>query len=72
MAASGRYIRRSAATSVTIGTKLELGARIRKNHAPKNPSAGARRSAHKVPASSAAMTAAAGMICPALVAIGQP
>ncbi len=39
-AARGRYIRRSAATSVTIGTKLEVGARMRKNHAPRNPSAG--------------------------------
>src|SRR5690349_22004667 len=34
---SGRYMRRSAITSVTIGTKLDVGARMPKNHAPRNP-----------------------------------
>ncbi len=31
----GKYIRRSAIGSDTIGTKLEVGARIRKNHNPR-------------------------------------
>jgi hypothetical protein len=34
MPARGRYIRCSAATSVTIGKTLDVGARMRKNHAP--------------------------------------
>jgi hypothetical protein len=49
-------MRCSAATSVTIGTTLELGARIAKNQAPAN-AAGARRSSpHAVPASRQTMT----------------
>ena len=39
IAASGRYIRCSNARSL-IGMKLEVGARIRKNHAPANPHVG--------------------------------
>src|SRR6476661_4074422 len=48
-AASGKYIRRSATMS-RIGTTLELGANVRKNHAPKNPSGGAFTNAHPVAA----------------------
>ncbi|MDR0352065.1 MAG: hypothetical protein LBI02_01470 [Opitutaceae bacterium] len=38
-AASARYMRCSATVCVDTGTKLELGASIRKNHAPKKPAA---------------------------------
>ena len=34
-AISGRYIRRSAPTSVAIGMMLEVGASVMKNHAPR-------------------------------------
>jgi hypothetical protein len=44
-AISGRYIRRSAPTSVAIGTKLEVGASVMKTQAPRNPRAGRRPSA---------------------------
>src|SRR5439155_614503 len=37
-AARGRYIRRSAPTSVAIGTKLDVGARVTKNHVPRKAS----------------------------------
>ena len=47
---SGRYIRCSATVSVTTGTTLELGARIAKKHAPRNPTAGRRMRHHKVAA----------------------
>ena len=39
-AISGRYMRRSAPTSVAIGMKLDVGASVMKNQAPRNPSAG--------------------------------
>ena len=39
-AASGRYIRRSAPTSVAIGRMLDEGARVIQNHAARNPSIG--------------------------------
>ena len=39
-AASGRYIRFSAPTCWSKGMKLELGARIAKNHTPSKPSHG--------------------------------
>src|SRR4029077_10805025 len=39
-AASGRYMRRSAPTSVAIGTTLEAGASVTKNQAPRKPTAG--------------------------------
>ena len=36
-AAKGRYIRRSAPTSLTIGTKLEVGSSTSNANAPTNP-----------------------------------
>src|SRR3954467_13859455 len=42
IATTGRYIRRSAPTSVAIGTMLDVGASVMKNHAPRKPTAGAR------------------------------
>ena len=39
---SGRYMRRSAPTSVAIGTMLDVGARVMKNQAPRNPHFGRR------------------------------
>src|ERR1017187_5090246 len=47
-AANGRYIRRSAATSPTLGRKLEVGPKTRKNNAPKKPNHGRRQTAHTV------------------------
>src|SRR5437588_13016238 len=47
-AASGRYILRSAPTSVAIGTRLDVGASVMKNQAPRNPSVGRRTSATAV------------------------
>ena len=41
-ARSGRYIRRSAPTSVAIGTMLDVGASVTKNQTPRKPSAGHR------------------------------
>src|SRR5271165_6727396 len=49
-----RYIRRSAMVWVITGTTLEDGARIPKNHAPRNPAAGLRHSATAVAAARAA------------------
>src|SRR5688572_31286005 len=43
-AASGRYIRRSAPTSVAIGTKLDVGDSVMKHHAPRKPTCGRRTS----------------------------
>ena len=40
-ATSGRYIRRSAPTSVAIGTMELVGASVRKNQVPQNASRGA-------------------------------
>jgi len=42
---SGRYMRRSAPTSVTIGTRLEAGASVTQNQTPQNPSCGRRAKA---------------------------
>ena len=47
-AISGKYIRRSAPTSVAIGTKLDEGASVTKNHAPRNAAIGHRRNAAAV------------------------
>ena len=55
MATSGRYIRRSAPTSVEIGMTLDVGASVRKNHAPRNPIGGLRMKATMVAATIAAL-----------------
>src|SRR5215208_5068836 len=60
IAISGRYIRRSAPTSVAIGMTLDAGASVRKNHAPRNPILGERTSATTVAARSATTTATYG------------
>ena len=49
-------MRCSAIVWPTSGSTLELGARIRKNHAPRQPSAGRRTSAQAVAASSVTTT----------------
>src|SRR5262245_5783019 len=46
IAASGRYIRRSAPTSEAIGTKLDVGASVTKTHVARN--AAGRLKNHKV------------------------
>ena len=48
--ASGRYIRCSAIVWATNGTTLELGDRMRKNQAPRNPRAGRATRAQPTPA----------------------
>ena len=50
------------ATSLTIGTKLEVGASNRKNHAPRKPRRGRYRNAHSVPASNRPMSTRAGRL----------
>ncbi len=52
--------------------KLAVGARIRKNHAPRNPHIGLRISAQSVAASRIPMTIAAGTVFRRLTVIGQP
>ena len=52
-AASGRYIRCSAAISVTIGITLDVGARMPNNQAPANPIGIRRTSAQIVTAMNA-------------------
>ena len=71
-AASGRYIRRSAPTSLAIGTTLDVGASVRKNMAPRNPIAGHRTSATTVPASSASSSSACGRTSATPIARGRP
>ena len=55
--ASGKYIRRSAPTSVAIGMMLDAGASVMKNHAPQNPIAGIRTIAKATSRSRAAISA---------------
>src|SRR4051812_33905315 len=43
IAMSGRYIRRSAPTSVTMGTNDDVGASVMKTHAPAKPTAAFQR-----------------------------
>jgi hypothetical protein len=45
-------MRRAAPTSVAIGTMLDVGASVMKNHAPRNPIFGQRTSATRVATSS--------------------
>src|SRR5439155_20968941 len=59
-AANGKYIRRSAPTSLTIGTRLDVGASVRKNDAARKPNARDRASASAVAASNVSNTAAPG------------
>ena len=54
-ARSGRYIRRSAPTSVAIGTMLDVGASVTKNQAPRKPTLGHRLNATRVAISSTPM-----------------
>ena len=60
IAINGRYIRRSAPTSVAIGTKLDEGASVMKNHAPRNAAAAFHRNAATVSNNSATTAAACG------------
>jgi hypothetical protein len=51
-------MRRSAPTSVAIGTMLDVGARVVKNHAPRKPAFAARASAQIVSAAAARISSA--------------
>src|SRR5437763_9907984 len=60
MAISGRYILRSAPTSVAIGTNDEAGASVMKIQAPRKPTAGLDRNAAMVNSINATIKAACG------------
>src|SRR3989442_1428231 len=72
IAASARYIRRSAPTSVAIGTMLDVGASVMKIHAPRKPSIGRCHNASAVNASSAMTTSAYGHPSPSVIGCGVP
>src|SRR5947209_7144638 len=71
IAASGRYIRWSAATSVTIGTMLDVGVRIRKTHTPANDHGARRIRPHTVAARSDTTIVAGTSTSASDLAIGQ-
>jgi hypothetical protein len=61
IALSGRFIRRAAPTSVTMGMRLDVGASVSRAQAPAKPARGHRTRAIAVSTTSAPMSAA----CPA-------
>jgi hypothetical protein len=71
-AISGTYMRRSAPNSVTMGMMLDVGASVRKNHAPAKPTVGRFQSATTVAASSPLTTTPCGHTSPARSGDGQP
>jgi len=71
-AASGRYMRCSAATSVETGTRLDDGARITKNQIPGSAIGKRRASATIVPAASAESTRTCGSTAVHEAAGSQP
>src|SRR5215831_18000071 len=72
IAISGRYIRRSAPTSVAIGMMLEDGASVTKNHVPRNASAGRLSQATPVATTHATTTTAYGHVSRTATARGSP
>jgi hypothetical protein len=72
IAASGKYIRCSAAISVGIGRTLDVGASVRKNHAPANPAGRRFATANAVSASSSETTIACGRTSIGERVRGQP
>src|SRR5262245_40508294 len=71
-AVAGRYIRRSAPTSLTIGITLDVGASVIKNVAARKPIAGRRTRATAVTTRSASKTIAIPAILPSDRARGRP
>src|SRR4051812_37107539 len=71
-AISGRYIRRSAPTSVAIGTMLDVGASVTKNHSPRNPKAGRHTIAAAAAVSSAVTSKKYGNTSPRVTGPGHP
>jgi hypothetical protein len=70
--ASGRYMRRSAATSLRMGRMLEVGARTIKKSAAGSAATDRRATSHADPASSAGINSNAGIGTSAIDrAIGQ-
>jgi len=67
----GRYMRRSAAISVTMGSTLDVGARITNAHAPRNPHQRLRHTPSAVSVSRAPISAACGATSASDRAIGQ-
>ena len=59
-AMSGRYIRRCAPTSVTIGTTLEAGASVTKNQVARKASGGRHRHRASAPVASTTSNASDG------------
>src|SRR5439155_21565184 len=71
-AASGRYMRRSAPTSLAMGTTLVVGASVRKKAAHRKPTLGQRTNATAVASNSEATTAMWGRTSRAATARGRP
>ena len=71
-AMSGRYMRRSAPTSVATGTMLDAGASVMKNQRPRKPAAGHLHHPTTASAASAVTSANAGATVPNVTSAGQP
>ena len=65
-------MRRSAPTSVAMGTMLEVGESVVKNQAPRNPSVGLRASAQIVSATRISTTTPYGAASVSVSARGTP
>src|SRR6267143_5646597 len=70
--ASGRYMRRSAPTSVAIGTMLDVGARVTKTQTPRKPSLGCQNNAAIVIRSRRPTNSAYGITSPSDSGRGKP
>src|SRR5262245_1546210 len=70
--ASGRYIRRSAATSVAMGTMLEAGANVTKNHAAGKNARGHRHRPTAHTTTNAATIAIGSATSKSVIARGHP
>src|ERR1700730_12531040 len=70
--ANGRYIRRSAPTSVEMGTTLDVGASVMKNHRPGKPTGGYRTKVRTVPVARTATTIIGVATSPKFSAFGAP
>src|SRR5262249_24976778 len=68
----GRYMRRSAPTSVAIGTMLDVGASVMKNHDARNPTGGHRTRSAQVKRTSAAIRMTYGRTSVSVSGTGHP
>src|SRR6266850_362205 len=70
--ASGKYIRRSAPTSVAIGTMLDVGASVTNTQTPRKPSFGRQINAETVIRSRTPTSSAYGITSPSDSGSGKP